>query len=140
MAAGYPAYYGGPRTRTHPGGSPRGARRRLFDGSPLGKIEVIGPGAAGFLDFIYYNTMSTLSPGRCRCGFILTEGGNVYDDGVLVRLDENRFVVSCSSSHVAGVHALLEEWRQDPSTGGASSQRDGRDGDADRHRSTEHRR
>ncbi|MGQ3293383.1 MAG: FAD-dependent oxidoreductase, partial [Shinella sp.] len=85
----------------------------LFDGSPLGKIEVIGPDAAPFLDFIYYNTMSTLAPGRCRYGFILTEGGHIYDDGVLVRLDENRFVVSCSSSHVAGVHALLEEWRQD---------------------------
>ena len=85
----------------------------LFDGTPLGKLEVIGPDAARFLDFVYYNTVSTLSPGRCRYGFILTETGVIYDDGVLVRLDENRFVVSCSSSHVAGVHALLEEWRQD---------------------------
>jgi len=85
----------------------------LFDGSPLGKIEVIGPDAAKFLDFIYYNTMSTLKPGRCRYGFVLTEGGAVYDDGVLVRLDENRFIVSCSSSHVQGMAMLLEEWRQD---------------------------
>jgi sarcosine oxidase subunit alpha len=85
----------------------------LFDGSALGKIEVIGPQAAEFLDFIYYNTMSTLKPGRCRYGFILSESGVVYDDGVLVRLGDDHFVVSCSSSHVAGVHALLEEWRQD---------------------------
>ena len=85
----------------------------LFDGSPLGKIEVIGPDAAKFLDFIYYNTMSTLKPGRCRYGFVLTEGGAVYDDGVVVRLDENRFIVSCSSSHVQGMGLLLEEWRQD---------------------------
>ncbi|VDC27531.1 2Fe-2S iron-sulfur cluster-binding protein [Pseudogemmobacter humi] len=85
----------------------------LFDASPLGKIEVIGPDAADFLDFIYYNTVSTLKPGGCRYGFILAESGVVYDDGVLVRLDEHRFVVSCSSSHVAGVHAMLEEWRQD---------------------------
>lgn len=85
----------------------------LFDASPLGKIEVIGPDAAEFLDFIYYNTVSTLKPGGCRYGFILSESGIVHDDGVLVRLDENRFVVSCSSSHVAGVRAMLEEWRQD---------------------------
>ncbi len=85
----------------------------LFDGSPLGKIEVIGPQAAEFLDFVYYNTMSSLKPGRCRYGFILSESGIVYDDGVLVRLAEDRFVVSCSSSHVAGVYMLLEEWRQD---------------------------
>ena len=85
----------------------------LFDASPLGKIEVIGPDAAKLVDFLYYNTMSTLKPGRCRYGFLLSESGIVYDDGVLVRLDEHRFVVSCSSSHVAGVHAMIEEWRQD---------------------------
>ncbi|MBZ9965935.1 sarcosine oxidase subunit alpha family protein [Mesorhizobium sp. BR1-1-2] len=85
----------------------------LFDGSTLGKIEVIGPKAAEFVDFVYYNTMSTLKPGRCRYGFMLSENGVVLDDGVLVRLDEHRFVVSCSSSHVAAVHARLEEWRQD---------------------------
>jgi sarcosine oxidase subunit alpha len=37
----------------------------------------------------------------------------VYDDGVLARLDEDRFVVSCSSGHAAGVLAALEAWRQD---------------------------
>jgi sarcosine oxidase, subunit alpha len=30
-----------------------------------------------------------------------------------VRLADDHFVVSCSSSHVAGVHAILEDWRQD---------------------------
>jgi sarcosine oxidase subunit alpha len=110
-----PAYYGAGSPDEEIASEARQARQSvaLFDGSTLGKIEVIGPQAAAFLDFIYYNTMSTLKPGRCRYGFILTEAGVVYDDGVLVRLDENRFIVSCSSSHVAGVHAMLEEWRQD---------------------------
>jgi sarcosine oxidase subunit alpha len=85
----------------------------LFDGSTLGKIEVMGPQAAEFLDFIFYNTVSTLAPGKCRYCFILTESGVVYDDGVLVRLAPDHFIVSCSSSHVTGVHALLEDWRQD---------------------------
>ena len=35
----------------------------IFDGSPLGKIEVIGPDAAAFLDFNSYMTMSTLAAG-----------------------------------------------------------------------------
>ncbi len=110
-----PAFYGAGSPEERIQEEARAARNgvALFDGSPLGKIEVLGPDAASFLDFIYYNTVSTLGAGRCRYGFILTEAGNVYDDGVLVRLDENRFIVSCSSSHVAGVHALLEEWRQD---------------------------
>jgi sarcosine oxidase subunit alpha len=85
----------------------------LFDGSTLGKIEVIGPDAAEFLDFMFYNTVSTLKPGKCRYCFILTETGIVYDDGVIVRLSDTHFIVSCSSSHVAGVYSMLEDWRQD---------------------------
>ena len=110
-----PAWYGAGDPDTRIAQEALRARQgvALFDGTPLGKIEVIGPQAAEFMDFVHYNTMSTLKPGHCRYGLILTEGGIVYDDGVLVRLDDNRFVVSCSSSHVAGVHGLLEEWRQD---------------------------
>ncbi|MGD0640521.1 MAG: sarcosine oxidase subunit alpha family protein [Roseiarcus sp.] len=85
----------------------------IFDGSPLGKIEVMGPDAAAFLDFNSYMTMSTLRPGRIRYGLMLQENGVVYDDGVVARLDADRFLVSCSTSHVAGVHARLEDWRQD---------------------------
>lgn len=110
-----PAYYGSDEARTSIQEEARRARQSVacFDGSTLGKIEVIGPRAAEFVDFICYNTMSTLKPGQCRYGFMLSENGVVFDDGVLVRLDEDRFIVSCSSSHVAVVHARLEEWRQD---------------------------
>ena len=85
----------------------------LLDASPLGKIEVMGPDAAAFVNFIYYNTIRTLKPGHIRYGFMLTEGGIVYDDGVITRMDDNRFIISCSSSHVDGVASMLEAWRQD---------------------------
>jgi sarcosine oxidase subunit alpha len=41
--------------------------------------------------------MSTLKPGRARYGFMLSETGVVHDDGVVLRLAEDRFVVSASS-------------------------------------------
>ena len=41
----------------------------LFDGSSLGKIEIIGPDAAALADFNSYNRLSTLKPGRIRYGF-----------------------------------------------------------------------
>ncbi|WP_370232040.1 2Fe-2S iron-sulfur cluster-binding protein [Cognatishimia sp.] len=85
----------------------------LFDGSPLGKIEVMGPDAEAFLNFIYYNTIRTMKPGQLRYGFMLTESGTVFDDGVLARLGPDHFIVSCSSSHVDGVRMHLEAWRQD---------------------------
>jgi sarcosine oxidase subunit alpha len=84
----------------------------LFDGSSLGKIEVYGPDAAGFLNLIYYNEVANLKPGRIRYCLLLRETGIVFDDGVVARLDENRYLLSPSSSHTAGVLAMLELWRQ----------------------------
>lgn len=89
----------------------------LFDGSPLGKIEVVGPDAATFLDRIYANTMSTLKPGRVRYGIMLNELGAVIDDGVVARLGDERFLV-CTSSSAAGMVAdWLDEWLQCEWTG-----------------------
>jgi sarcosine oxidase subunit alpha len=85
----------------------------ILDASSLGKIEVIGPATAALLDFVYYTPMSNLKVGRARYGLCLTEGGVVADDGVIVRLAPEHFVVSCSSSHVAFMVANLEAWRQD---------------------------
>ena len=85
----------------------------LYDASPLGKIEVIGPGAAQLLDFCFFTRLSTLKPGRARYGLMLGENGVVFDDGVTLRLAEDRFIVSASSSHVDGVRMRLEDARQD---------------------------
>jgi sarcosine oxidase subunit alpha len=85
----------------------------VFDASSLGKIDVIGPQAAALLDFVYYTPMSSLAVGRARYGLTLSEAGVVADDGVVLRLGPAHFVVSCSSSHVAGMVAALEAWRQD---------------------------
>ena len=110
-----PAWYGGSDIDREIRREARQARETvaIFDGSPLGKIEVIGPDAAALVDYNSYNTLSTLKPGRIRYGFMLTESGVVYDDGVTLRLAEDHFVVSCSSGHVPGVYMRLQEWRQD---------------------------
>ena len=110
-----PAWYGAAGAESAIQHEARAAREgvALFDGSPLGKIEVFGPDAERFIDFVYCNTMATLKPGRIRYGFMLNENGSILDDGVLCRLAANHFVVSCSSSHVDGVAAMLDTWRQD---------------------------
>ncbi len=85
----------------------------LFDGSSLGKIEIIGPDAAKLADFHSYNRLSNLKPGKIRYGFLLSETGVVFDDGVTLRLADDRFLVSCSSGHTDAVLMRLELWRQD---------------------------
>lgn len=84
----------------------------LFEASPLGKIEVVGPDAARFLDLIYANTVSTLKPGRVRYGLMLNELGVVIDDGVAVRLADDRFLVCTSSGGADRIAGWLDEWLQ----------------------------
>ncbi len=85
----------------------------LFDGSSLGKIEIIGPDAEKLADFHSYNRLSNLKTGKIRYGFLLSEAGIVFDDGVTLRLADDRFLVSCSSGHTEAVVTRLELWRQD---------------------------
>jgi hypothetical protein len=55
----------------------------LFDASTLGKIEVLGPDAATFLERMYANAFQKLEVGRCRYGLMLSEAGFLMDDGVI---------------------------------------------------------
>lgn len=84
----------------------------IFDASTLGKIEIIGPDVAEFLDRVYTGKFSTLKVGRIRYGIMLGENGMVIDDGVSARLAQDRFLVSTTSGHAGSVLAWLEEWLQ----------------------------
>ncbi|MEL7215465.1 MAG: sarcosine oxidase subunit alpha family protein, partial [Pseudomonadota bacterium] len=84
----------------------------MLDASTLGKILVKGPDAAAFMDLLYTNKMSTLKPGRCRYGLMLNENGFLWDDGVVVRLDEHTFLAHTTTGNSDRVHAHMEEWLQ----------------------------
>ncbi|QIK40653.1 sarcosine oxidase subunit alpha family protein [Pontivivens nitratireducens] len=84
----------------------------VLDASTLGKIVVQGPDAGKFLDLIYTNMMSSLKPGRCRYGLMCTENGFLFDDGVVVRLAEDKFLCHTTSGGSDRVHAWMEEWLQ----------------------------
>jgi len=89
-------------------------RRRagLFDGSPLGKLEVYGPDAARFLDLMYVGTMSTLAIGQARYGVLLNEQGTLVDDGIVARLGEQHYWVNTSTAGAERTAAAFEEWLQ----------------------------
>ncbi|MFT6772821.1 MAG: sarcosine oxidase subunit alpha, partial [Paracoccaceae bacterium] len=84
----------------------------MLDASTLGKIVVAGPDAGKFLDLMYTNMMSTLKPGRCRYGLMCTENGFLFDDGVVVRVSEDRFLCHTTTGGADRVHAWMEEWLQ----------------------------
>ena len=84
----------------------------IFDGSTLGKIEVVGSGAATFMNRMYVNAWTSLAVGRCRYGILLKDDGFIYDDGVVARTAEDRFHVTTTTGGAAGVLALMEDYRQ----------------------------
>lgn len=69
----------------------------ICDVTTLGKIDVQGPDAAEFLDFVYTGTMSKLAPGRVRYGLMLREDGHIMDDGTCARLSDDRFLVTTTT-------------------------------------------
>ena len=80
----------------------------ICDVSTLGKIDIQGPDAGAFLDFVYTNTFSTLKPGRVRYGLMLREDGHVMDDGTTARLADDHFVMTTTTAAAGEVMRHLE--------------------------------
>jgi sarcosine oxidase subunit alpha len=84
----------------------------IFDASTLGKIEVVGPDAAVFLERMYVNPFRKLGVGRTRYGVLLREDGFIADDGVIARVAEDRFHVTTTTGGAPRVLAMLEDYLQ----------------------------
>ncbi|MEU6257993.1 sarcosine oxidase subunit alpha family protein [Streptomyces sp. NPDC047043] len=84
----------------------------FMDASTLGKIDVQGPDAGVFLDLLYTNMMSTLKVGMIRYGVMCRPDGMVFDDGTVIRLAPDRFLVTTTTGNAATVLDWMEEWLQ----------------------------
>ncbi|MGW4873482.1 sarcosine oxidase subunit alpha family protein [Streptomyces chartreusis] len=84
----------------------------FMDASTLGKIDVQGPDAAVLLDRLYTNMMSTLKVGMIRYGVMCRPDGMVFDDGTVIRVAQDRFLVTTTTGNAAAVLDWMEEWHQ----------------------------
>lgn len=84
----------------------------FMDASTLGKIDVQGPDAAVLLDRLYTNMMSNLKVGMIRYGVMCHPDGMVFDDGTVIRLAQDRFLVTTTTGNAAAVLDWMEEWLQ----------------------------
>jgi sarcosine oxidase subunit alpha len=83
-----------------------------MDATTLGKIDVQGPDAVEFLNRLYTNAFDSLAVGRCRYSVMCKPDGMVLDDGVVMRVAEERFVCTTTTGNAAPVLAWMEEWLQ----------------------------
>ncbi|MDR3506854.1 MAG: sarcosine oxidase subunit alpha family protein [Caulobacteraceae bacterium] len=84
----------------------------IFDASTLGKIEVVGPDAAEFMNRMYVNAWTKLGVGKCRYGVLCREDGFVTDDGVVGRIAKDRFHVTTTTGGAPRVLGMMEDYLQ----------------------------
>jgi sarcosine oxidase subunit alpha len=84
----------------------------MMDASTLGKIDVQGPDALELLNRLYTNAYDSLAVGMCRYGVMCRADGMVFDDGVVMRVGEQRYVCTTTTGNAAPVLAWMEEWLQ----------------------------
>ena len=84
----------------------------MMDASTLGKIEVVGADAGEFLNRIYTNGFKKLAVGSARYGVMCGADGMIFDDGVALRLAEDRYFMTTTTGGAAKVLDWLEEWLQ----------------------------
>lgn len=83
----------------------------LLDVSTLGKIEVRGPQAALFLERFYTGEFASMRVGRTRYALALDEAGVIIDDGMVARLDEQRFYITSSTANAAVIFREMQRWQ-----------------------------
>jgi sarcosine oxidase subunit alpha len=82
----------------------------IIDVSTLGKLDVQGPDAGEFLDWLHPNRFSDLKVGRVRYRAMLDDAGIILDDGAVARLGPERFFVSTTTGNLDAVDQWLGWW------------------------------
>ena len=103
-----PNHYGDPAVEAV------GVRERvgLIDVSPLGKLQLTGPGVPELLERIYTNQWRDLRVGRVRYGVMCNDEGVVLNDGVCAHLREDTWYMTTTSTGATTIFEWLQWWLQ----------------------------
>lgn len=82
----------------------------IGDVSTLGKMIVSGPDAIELLERMYPTTVADIKPGRSRYVLILNERGHLFDDGMICRESETRFVLTFTSGGAGFAEMWMRDW------------------------------
>ena len=80
----------------------------LFDCTHMGTLDVSGPDAPGFLDFVTTNKIADLGIGSARYSYILDAAGNILDDIIIYRRAGERFMVVVNAANEPKIKAYFK--------------------------------
>lgn len=84
----------------------------IGDVSTLGKMIVSGPDSVEFLERIYPTNVADIKVGRSRYVLLLNERGHVFDDGMIVRESDTRFVLTFTSGGAGNAEMWMRDWAE----------------------------
>src|SRR4051794_475363 len=79
----------------------------VFDVSHLGKADVTGPRAAGFVNSCLTADLTRIGPGRAQYTLCCNESGGVVDDLIAYLVDEDEVFLVPNAANTADVVAAL---------------------------------
>ncbi|MEZ6317663.1 MAG: hypothetical protein R3B49_02750 [Phycisphaerales bacterium] len=90
----------------------------VFDVSHMGRIEIKGLHARRLLERACSRRIGNMQAGQCRYTLICNERGGVRDDAVVMRLDDDEFLMVCNGAnrekigdHLASIAGERPEWK-----------------------------
>ncbi len=82
----------------------------LGDVSTLGTMVVAGPDALEAVQRLYPTNVTTIRDGRCRYALMLDERGYVFDDGMICREGDDRFLLTFTSGGATMAEMWVRDW------------------------------
>lgn len=72
----------------------------IFDVSHMGQIEITGPDATQFTQYITTNDVLSLTDGKAMYSLLLNERGTVIDDIIIYQFNPQRFIYVVNASNI----------------------------------------
>ena len=92
-------------------------RAGLFDIGHMGQLEVEGPDALEFLQWVTTHDVTRLDVGAAQYSLLCDERGGVIDDIIVYRLAETRYLVIVNASNADGDWTWIERHLKQPGRG-----------------------
>jgi glycine hydroxymethyltransferase len=80
----------------------------LFDCTHMGTLDVSGPDAPDFLDYVTTNKITDLDIGGARYSYILDAAGNILDDIIIYRRAAEQFMVVVNAANEPKIKAYFK--------------------------------
>ena len=82
----------------------------MIDVSTLGKIEISGPEAIDFLQFMLPGKYAKFKVGRTRYSIMVGEDGILFEDGTISHIEQGRYYLTTSTGNQDAINYLFQWW------------------------------